>query len=154
MRAIFVSKATPGETLREFFRIEDDKMRVDHVTINVRDMEKSIVLYGDILGLKKLEQVDMGDHVIQYFDLENCLLELISYKFETDLHEGAVTERGKYRHLALVAENPEEICSKIESCGIAKVLTKVSFCKNLNFDGFLFEDCNGVEVEVLKRRGY
>ena len=127
-------------------------MRLDHITINVSNMEKSMKLYGDILGLRKLDRVDMGDHEIQYYDLENVLLELIEYKYDTNERPGEVTDKNIYRHMALAVENVQETFDKLKESDLCKMLSEPSYCKNLDFDGFLFEDCNGVEVEILRRR--
>ncbi len=56
------------------------ELKPDHITINVKNMKKSEEFYGDILGLKRLDIVDMGDHRLHYFELaENLMLELIEY---------------------------------------------------------------------------
>lgn len=56
-------------------------MKLDHITINVTDLEASRKFYGDVLGLKPLPTVDMGDHELWYFDLGGgVMLELILYK--------------------------------------------------------------------------
>jgi len=35
---------------------------LDHITVNVRDKEKSIRFYSDILQLPLINSVNMGDH--------------------------------------------------------------------------------------------
>ncbi|MDD3660567.1 MAG: VOC family protein [Lachnospiraceae bacterium] len=125
---------------------------VDHFTINVISMEQSIRFYEDVLGLTKMEQIDMGDHGIQYFKLGSVnMLELIQYKYETDSLIADSDFRGMYRHMALAVENIEEVYHRISDCNGVKMLTEVSFCKALSFWNFLFLDPNGVEVEIVQR---
>ena len=56
---------------------------INHVSINVKDMDASIDFYQDILGFEKLKSVDMPemDLDITYFQMSgvNSMLELIHY---------------------------------------------------------------------------
>ena len=49
---------------------------INHVTINMKDKEKSLDFYGRVLGLEKLHEVDMGDHYIRYFALPGAMYEI------------------------------------------------------------------------------
>ena len=70
-------------------------IRLDHLTINVRDMEASERFYGEVLGLPKMENVDMGDHEIHYFQLDGPVrLELISYMDDFGELKANVKTRG------------------------------------------------------------
>ena len=76
-------------------------IHLDHITINVRDMEASERFYGEVLGLPKMENVDMGDHEIHYFQLDGPVrLELISYMDDT----WPCTKEIKSRIVGLVAQ--------------------------------------------------
>lgn len=125
---------------------------VDHFTINVISMETSIQFYQNTMGLEKLEQVDMGDHFIQYFKLdEHNTLELIQYKYATKLLRHNADCRGIYRHLAIQVEKLEEAFQKISSDPSVIILMQPAYCERLKFKNFLFQDPNGVEIEVLER---
>lgn len=53
---------------------------LNHITINVADLQKSREFYRIVLGLQESGFVDMGDHTLTYFDLpQNVRLELIDY---------------------------------------------------------------------------
>ena len=57
---------------------------IDHITINVKNLEASRAFYGELLGLAELSKVDMGDHVLTYYALPGGVkLELISYMSDT-----------------------------------------------------------------------
>ena len=53
---------------------------LDHITVNVKNLEQSEKFYGDLLGLEKTGFIDMGDHTLTYFRLpREVRLELIDY---------------------------------------------------------------------------
>ena len=126
-------------------------IRLDHLTINVRDMEASERFYGETLGLPKMENVDMGDHEIHYFRLDGSIrLELIRYMDDFGECKPDVKTRGIYRHFAMETEDVDALYEKIWAAGYT-CLTEPNDVENLRFRGFLAEDPNGVEVEFLQR---
>ena len=53
---------------------------LDHITVNVKDLDRSKAFYGDVLGLKEAGFVQMGDHTLTYYELpQGVRLELIDY---------------------------------------------------------------------------
>ena len=126
-------------------------LKPDHITINVMDMDKSEEFYGDILGLKRLDTVDMGDHRLHYFVLsEGLLLELIEYDGDFgELHPNVKT-RGIYRHLALCCDDVDALYQKLIDKGIT-VLSSPGDVPKLSFRNILVEDPNGVELEFVTR---
>ncbi|MCR5107910.1 MAG: VOC family protein [Lachnospiraceae bacterium] len=127
------------------------KMLPDHITINVRDMEKSEDFYGRILGLEKLEDVDMGDHQLHYFRLEgDIMLELIHYDDDFGELHPHVKTRGLYRHLAFRCDDVDALYKKLLEENIT-VLTPPDYVSKLKFRNILAEDPNGVELEFVTR---
>ena len=54
--------------------------KIDHVSINVTDIKKSLDFYSRVLGLKQQQTVDCGDFDITYFALpDGSRLELFDY---------------------------------------------------------------------------
>ncbi|HUM83408.1 MAG TPA: VOC family protein [Lachnospiraceae bacterium] len=126
-------------------------MGVDHVTINVRDIEASMEFYGSVLKLPFVETVDMGDHEITYYKLSDTTnLELIRYKFESDEMKTGQFTKGVYRHLALAVDDAQEVFERLKASG-AEIVTEPSYIEKLGFTGFLFTDPNGVEIEAVQR---
>jgi len=125
---------------------------IDHVTINVVSMEESIHFYETILKLTKLHSVDMGDHTLQYFRLNNhTMLELIQYHYETDREKLSVDTRGIYRHLALQVENIQDFYAEFCKTN-ANITSPLGFCEKLSFYNILLIDPNGVEIELLEHK--
>lgn len=124
---------------------------IDHITINIKDLQPSIRFYGEFLGLKRLADVDMGDHRLIYFDLGcSARLELIEYYGEVREAEGKASDRGKFRHLALSVSSLKAIEDEIESYG-GRIVQPPRWVENLQFTGMLAEDPNGCELEFVKR---
>lgn len=124
---------------------------VDHVTINVKRIQESLRFYGEFLGLKRLEDVDMGDHRLFYFQLmEGCRLELIEYYAETEERRGNQTDRGMFRHLALEVTDLEAVRSRIEEYG-GTILQPPRWVEELQFTGMLASDPNDCELEFVQR---
>jgi len=127
-----------------------NKLKLDHIAINVDNMEKSIHFYNKVLCLEILNSVDMGDHHIQYFDLgHGSRLELIKYNFKSEKPDFSVLDKGIYRHLALETDNAYSIYERVIKKGITPC-SKPSFQGKLGFINFLIEDPNGIEIEILQ----
>ncbi|MBO6146654.1 MAG: VOC family protein [Lachnospiraceae bacterium] len=127
-------------------------VKPDHITINVRDIKKSEEFYGDILGLKRLETVDMGDHKLHYYELlEGLMLELIEYDDDFGELHPHVKTRGIYRHLAFACDDVDALYEKLKSRGI-NVLQTPDDVPKLSFRNILVEDPNGVELEFVTRQ--
>lgn len=123
---------------------------IDHVTINLRDWERTRKFYGELLGFSPLPDVDMGDHLLHYFALPGGgRLELTEYRYPTEDHGSVATDLGRARHLAFAVE---------DVYGLEKLLTDagypfhvpVSHVEPLHFSGGLTRDPNGFELEFLE----
>lgn len=122
---------------------------IHHFTINVRDLAASIRFYGEFLGLPQLGHVDMGDHTLDYFALPGgAKLELISYAAPTPVCTAGLLERGRFRHLALQADDLGAVSAGLEAYG-GRVLQPPRWVEALGFTGMLAEDPNGCELEFV-----
>ena len=126
-------------------------LRPDHITINVKDIKKSEEFYGEILGLKRLESVDMGDHRLHYYELtKEMLLELIEYDDDLGEIHPDVKTRGIYRHLAFHCDDVDALYKKLSENNV-NILTDPGDVPRLKFRNILVEDPNGVELEFVTR---
>lgn len=123
---------------------------INHITINMVDLEKSFWFYGDVLGLPKLEEADMGDHYIYYYQLPGgTKLELLRYKYETETVQPQNTSKGIYRHFALETDDIGELYDLFAEKGI-EVVEKPGVSEVLKVKYMLIKDPNGVEVEFVE----
>ena len=135
-----------------FYYEEDSEMikAMDHVTINIKDVEATLHFYGEILGLQALPSVDMGDHFLRYFALPSGgKLELIQYYYDVPQLDVEATNKGCARHLAFEVEDIRALEKKLTDAGFV-FHVPVSYVKNLDFTGGLTKDPNGFELEFLQ----
>lgn len=122
---------------------------VDHITINCIDLEASIAFYKSVLQLPKLDTVDMGDHVLHYFQLCGCRLELISYKNPQKIVEAGNTDVGVYRHFAVTVDDLDAMKRTCKEKG-CKIRMQPSFLPQIGRTVMLIEDPNKVEIEMIQ----
>lgn len=125
--------------------------KVDHITINVKNLEETIAFYQKILGLEYLKTISMDDHSLTYLKLgEGIALELISYDTDTGEIQLKGVERGSFRHLALETENIQELYKRILKSESTVVRMEPSYIEKLESWRMLAEDPNGVELEFVQ----
>ena len=123
---------------------------INHITINVVDLQKSKEFYETVFDLEPAGFVDMGDHTLTYYALPgNVRLELIEYVSPMDDLNVSELQTGTYRHLCLETDDLEELAGRCRKLG--NILTKEpSYVQKLNFRNILLKDPNGVEIEVIQ----
>mgnify|MGYP002799913457 CR=1 FL=1 len=125
---------------------------LDHITINVTDLQKSAEFYKIGLGLKETGFIDMGDHTLTYFELpQKVRLELIDYAEKTAKRDGKETDPGIYRHFCLETDNLEELAKICLERGIS-VRKSPSYVEKLACSTMLIVDPNGVEIEIIQKQ--
>ena len=124
---------------------------INHITINMKDIEKSLDFYGRVMGLEKLEEVNMGDHYIRYFALPGgAKLELLEYFYETKAAQYTEVDAGVYRHLALEVDDIHAAAEELKKEGL-KILVGPDKAEKLGCYFMLFEDPNGVQLEFTQK---
>ena len=124
---------------------------LNHITINVVDLEASVIFYKTILGLQQNGVIDMGDHTLTYFDLpQNVRLELINYAQKDPQKKHRETDIGTYRHFFLLLDDLAEL-ERI--CREKKVLIRKtpSYIEKLSCSTMLIVDPNDVEIEIIEK---
>jgi lactoylglutathione lyase len=124
--------------------------QINHITINVKDIDASMAFYGDIMGLERLNTIDMGDHALSYMKLPGgARLEFITYKFKTRSPDTVDTDAGTFRHLALEVDDLDEFADRFRKAGV-KIRLQPVYVENLKCRVMLIEDPNGVELELVQ----
>jgi catechol 2,3-dioxygenase-like lactoylglutathione lyase family enzyme len=125
-------------------------MKVEHVSINVADIQKSIDYYGRILGLTQLQTVDMGEFTITYFALPgDTRLELFDYHGKNPAYQRSEDEVG-LRHIAFVVEDVAAHEAYLRSAGV-KITLPTCELPDLGMRVMLFLDPNGVTLEFCEK---
>jgi catechol 2,3-dioxygenase-like lactoylglutathione lyase family enzyme len=124
---------------------------INHITINMKDVEGSYRFYKDILEFQKLETIDMGDHELNYFALPGGLrLELIRYKGVQKALQTNPTDKGIYRHIAFTVDDLDEVEKCLKKEGVEIVVSALDLPR-LGFKIILVKDPNGVEIEFMEK---
>lgn len=122
---------------------------VDHITINLLKVEESFQFYERIFELEKIEDVDMGDHILHLYQLPCARLELIEYKDKQKQIQTGNTDTGIYRHFAVCTDDLEELKMRCKEEGYALNL-EPTYIEQIKKTVMLIKDPNGVEIEVIQ----
>ncbi|HEX8990760.1 MAG TPA: VOC family protein [Anaerolineales bacterium] len=124
--------------------------RIDHVSINLVDAEKSFEFYGRILGFQKQQTVDCGEFDITYFALpDGSRLELFDYHGKNLPVAHGESDAG-LRHLAFQVQDVAEHERLLRSEGVQITLPTCEL-PNLGVRVLLFLDPNGVTLEFCEK---
>lgn len=117
-----------------------------HTRFRVSDMEKSVIFYRDILGMKLTEQKTSprgSELVFLNFPGMNCELELCSFP-----DSGTVEIPEDLVHLAFEVDDLEVCMQKLEAAGVP--ITEGP-TKSSNGNRFIFtEDPDKYEIELIQ----
>jgi glyoxylase I family protein len=123
---------------------------IDHVSINVIDITKSIDFYTRILGLQQEQTVDLGDFNITYIALpDGSRLELFDYHGKNASAPRDESDAG-LRHIAFQVENVAEHEKLLRAAGVEITLSTCDL-PDLGARVLLFLDPNGVTLEFCER---
>jgi len=124
--------------------------QIDHISINVINIGKSLDFYGRILGLKQLQTVSFDDFDITYFALPGgSRLELFDYHGKNPNTPREESNVG-YRHLAFQVEDVAAHEKKLREAGVEITLSTCDLPK-LGARVVLFLDPNGVTLEFCEK---
>ncbi len=123
--------------------------KINHVSINVNDVARSLDFYGRVLGLKQQETVDCGEFDIIYFGLpDRSRLELFDYHGKNSATARPESEIG-LRHLAFEVEDVAAHEAYLRSQGVEITLATCDL-PNLGARVMLFLDPNNVTLEFCE----
>ena len=124
--------------------------KIEHVSINVTDIKKSLDFYGRILGLEQQQTVDCGEFDITYFALPSgSRLELFDYHGRNRNTPRQESEAG-LRHIAFQVEDVAAHEKLLRSQGVEITLSMCDL-PNLGARVLLFLDPNGVTLEFCEK---
>ncbi len=124
--------------------------KIDHVSINLIDAEKSYDFYGRILGFERQQTVDCGEFDITYFGLpDGSRLELFDYRSKNRNVKREESEAG-LRHLAFEVQNVAEHERLLRAEGVRVSLSTCDL-PNLGVRVLLVLDPNGVTLEFCEK---
>jgi len=123
---------------------------IEHVSINVSDMEATIAFYGGVLGFERLQTVPEKGFDIAYFRLpDGRRLEFFDYKGASASPAGEESDAG-LRHLAFEVEGVADAERELRSKGV-RITLPTTELPELGVRVLLFLDPNGVTLEFCEK---
>ena len=124
--------------------------KIEHISINVNDIQKSIEFYSSVLRLKQQQTVSYEDFAITYFSLpDGSRLELFDYHGKNEANPHAENEVG-LRHIAFEVEDVATQEKVLRSKGVEITLPTCDL-PELGVRVMLFLDPNGVTLEFCEQ---
>ena len=126
---------------------------IDHVSINVRDMEASAKFYAGVLGFRRLQTVPMdGGFSITYFEIPGGgRMELFDYAGKSRAGQREESEAG-LRHLAFSVDDVAAAEKALRAKGVTIRLPATDI-PSLGAKVLLFLDPNGITLELCEVLG-
>ena len=125
--------------------------KIDHIAIAVKDLEKEIKRYREVLGLEYLgrEIVEEQKVEVAFFRVGNVLLELTTPTAEdSPVHNFLKKREGGIHHISFEVENIETKIEEFEKKGVVMLnrepkagahKAKIAFAHPKSFSGVLLE---------------
>jgi len=123
--------------------------RIEHISINVGNFNKSLIFYRDILGLKEQNTVKMPEYNITYLGLpDGGKIELIDYEMR---QERAHTDNSRVGlgHIAFESDNLETWEQHLKDNDI-KIILPVTDLIEVGVRVLVFEDPDGTILEICE----
>jgi methylmalonyl-CoA/ethylmalonyl-CoA epimerase len=93
-------------------------IRISHVGVAVKDLEKTLKLYEDIIGLRPEEIKDMGYSRLAFIPVGDDEIELIQPSSADSMLSNFIEERGEMvHHIALETNDIETTMEHVKSRG-------------------------------------
>lgn len=133
-------------------------MRLDHIGIAVKNLEDSIRLYRDVLGLELegVEEVPEESVKVAMFRVGETFIELLQGTSPESAISKFIDKRGEgIHHIAIGVENVDEVVEDLKSKGIILIYDKARLVskgsRKINF--IHPKTAGGILLEVVERVG-
>ena len=121
-------------------------MRLEHVGIKTSDIEKSLHFYCDILGLQRIEDVEVYGKTFYFVGNENALIE-IEAGGPDDTQAAPRFQTGLY-HLAFIVEDVKGMVERLKKQGVSIALEPM-ISRSDRLTAFV-EDPDGVFIQLIE----
>lgn len=127
--------------------------KLDHVTINTKDIATTRFFYTELLGMKENKTVDCRDHRYYMFSIDDSvILEVGQYDFDSSDAHSSSTAAGKIRHIAFEVDDIAALQERLAAAGYHFATDVAYRGDELGFISGQILDPNGIELEFLQYR--
>jgi len=127
-------------------------MRILHTMLRVRDLDKSIAFYTEVLGMKLLRRNDYpgGKFTLAFVgyqdEADGAVLEL-TYNWGVDKYDIGTA----YGHIAIEVEDASKACEQVKQRG-GKVMREAGPMHGSTTILAFIEDPDGYKIEFIQRK--
>lgn len=127
-------------------------MRILHTMLRVTDLERSLVFYSEVLGMRLLRRRDYPEGrftlaFVGYQDEADAAVLELTHNWDTHHYELGTA----YGHIALEVEDAYQACEEIAARG-GKVVRPAGPMKHGTTVIAFVEDPDGYRIELIQRR--
>ena len=119
-------------------------MRLDHIGIAARDIQKSLDFYINALGLKELERLQLVGREYVFVGNDQTRIEIESAPELASVPQNPCG----LGHMALVVTNLNEIVERVRSHGHKVVVPPIQLRPNSRIS--FIEDPDGVRIQLIE----
>lgn len=125
-------------------------MKFAHTMIRVKDIDKSLKFYTEVMGLKQLKQMELKSATLYFVsdERECCTIELT---YNHELPEGGYQHGTYFGHLAFETCNIDNFTEKLKSFGMDYTRPPFNVKEGGPKIAFL-EDPDGFPIEIIERK--
>lgn len=129
--------------------VADPAIRLDHVAITVRDMERSVGFYRDLLGFEVLGQLFLNEGTLKIVYLQSGAVRVELFEFRGQDAETAVgvpDTVGGFKHLALQTDDVDGVAARLKAAGTEFTLEPLDAVGRVRLAFFRDPDGNLLEL--------
>jgi lactoylglutathione lyase len=120
-------------------------MRLDHVGIRARDVERTLAFYTEVLGLKRLETIEILGNHYYFVGNEQTRIEIEPAPAGADWEP---VERGGLQHFALIVENLDALFLRLKERGTKIIIPPSRFRPDRKIA--FIEDPDGSRIQLIE----
>ena len=127
----------------------DNTIRFDHIAITVRDMERSVRFYRDLLGFEVLGQLFLNEDTfkIVYLRSGGACIELFEFRDnDAETAVGVSDTVGGFKHVALQTDDVDAVAARLEAAGTVFTLEPTDAVGGVRLAFFRDPDGNLLEL--------